>query len=113
MAREKRRFARIGLPVGLSFRPESGRRWLPGTLTDLSAGGLRFVSPAPLEDGSRVEFRITLPVRAAPYECAGVVLWEHVLGPRNVECGAAFVGVSAAKQAQLDQLVVFVGQRRG
>lgn len=112
MPAERRRHPRVGLPIGFKFRPAGATVWWAGTVSDLGAGGLRFAAVRPVEPGARIDVQMTLPVRKTAYLFDADVLWERRVSPRSFEYGAAFVGVDAAQQTEIDRLVAFVSQRR-
>ena len=83
--------------------------WHKATIVDISAGGLRFLSPEPVEVGTRIEFQVLLPVRKDPYAFAGQALWEREAGGAGFEYGVSFAGLSMDQQSDLDKLVRFLG----
>jgi hypothetical protein len=109
MASDKRHFRRAGVSIPITFRPADLRHWLPGSLIDLSAGGLRFATPEVFQPDQELEFELTLPIRQQPFQMAGRVMWERTI-PGGMEYGVAFSNVSIDQQAQMDQLVMFFSE---
>ena len=55
-----------------------------GPLVDISGGGFRVQSLAPLRRGAEVPVRIEVPERADPLQCAGVVVWSKPNGAAGI-----------------------------
>ena len=55
-----------------------------GPLVDISGGGFRVQSLAPLRRGAEVPVRIELPERPEPLQCSGVVVWSKPNGAAGV-----------------------------
>jgi len=89
---ERRKFARLDLALTVSYavldptgQPVDPREALS---TDISAGGLRLMTPSPLENGAMLDLNIFLaedednPVRAK-----GEVIWQSKLSNTSFETG--------------------------
>lgn len=111
---QRRQFDRVPVPMPIRFRILGGfgGMWLDGMMLDLSAGGTRFTSLHPVEQGASLEFRITLPDRAEPYLLAGEVLWVDAARPDQLSYGAVFTNVTDQQQRFLDDLVQFLKRGR-
>lgn len=57
---DRRRYSRVNTGLPVTIEDFGGRRW-PGKSMNLSLGGLKVESNAPLEPGDRVRLRFTLP----------------------------------------------------
>jgi TonB family protein len=68
-----------------------------GPLVDISGGGLRVQSLAPLRRGAEVPVRIDIPERAEPLQCSGVVVWSKP----NGAAGIRFANLSEAQKTIL------------
>ena len=115
MGSERREFERVPLPMPIRVHVMDDLlgTWLDGLVQDLSASGVRFTSPRPLEPDAVVEFQVTLPGRMEPYTLTGRVLWVEAAGPEEFECGAAFGDVSDGQRVFIDELVQFLKNRKG
>ena len=115
MDSERREFDRVPLPMSIRVHVMDDLlgTWLDGLVQDLSASGLRFTSPRPLEPDATVEFQVALPGRMEPDTLTGRVLWVEAVGPDEFECGAAFGDISDGQRAFLDELVQFLKSRKG
>jgi len=113
-SRDQRKFSRVGLPITIRHRQagELMEMWSVGTLLDLSAGGLRFTSLKPIDQGTRLEFQIILPTRKEPYVLSGDILWEKKSEGGLLEYGVSFPDVNPDQQAELDELVQFLMKGR-
>ena len=110
---QRRQFDRASLPMPMRFRVLGGfgGMWLEGMVLDLSASGLRFTTPHPIDQGALTEFRIQLPDRMEPCMLTGQVLWvgESKSGPAY---GAFFTRLTEKQQQMLDDLVQFLKRRQ-
>lgn len=111
---QRRQFDRVPIPIPIRFRilDGFGGMWLDGMMLDLSAGGTRFTSLHPIEQGAALEFHITLPDRAEPYLLSGQVLWVDGSRPEQPGYGAVFTNVTESQQQFLDDLVQFLKRGR-
>ena len=110
---QRRQFDRASLPMPIRFRMLDGFGgvWLDGMMLDLSAGGTRFTSLHPVEQGASLEVQLSLPDRAEPYLLSAHVLWVDASIPDEPSYGATFTNVTEEQQQVLDDLVQFL--RRG
>ena len=114
MGQERREYRRADLRFVIKYRRAGALMdlWRDGTMTDLSAGGLRFSTEELIDQGVTLEFQILLPIRKDPYVLVGQVVSEAPSEPQRSEYGAAFVDVSPDKQVEVDELVQFLTRRR-
>lgn len=114
---QRREFDRVSVPLPIRFRILGGfsGMWLDGMMLDLSAGGMRFASLHPVDQGANLEFHLTLPDRAEPYTLSGQVLWVDTSKAEETNYGAVFTNVTEQQQGLLDDLVQFLkrGHRAG
>jgi len=68
-----------------------------GPLVDISGGGLRVQSLAPLRRGAEVPVRIDIPDRAEALQCSGIVVWSKP----NGAAGIRFTTLTDAQKATL------------
>lgn len=57
------------------------------TSTDISAGGLRLMTPTSLPNGSRVDLDIFVGDHHAPIHAAGEVVWQNKISSTSFETG--------------------------
>ncbi len=55
-----------------------------GPLVDISGGGLRVQSLAPLRRGAEVPVHIDIPDQAEPFHCSGIVVWSKPNGAAGI-----------------------------
>lgn len=96
------------MPIRFRILGGFGGMWLDGMILDLGAGGMRFTSLHPVEEGATLEFYLTLPDRAEPLLLAGDVLWTDCSRAEQSRYGAVFTNVTEAQQQFLDDLVQFL-----
>jgi len=102
-------------PVWLAARyhlvEEAPDLWYMGTITDLSAGGLRMAGDRRLEPGAKLDLEIALAHRPEPVRLKGEVVWVRSLASGS-EYGVMFIELSPDQQVELDELVQFLIQKR-
>lgn len=120
---QRRRHVRVAVmlptPVRLGDEGAAAERELPGLTADLSAGGVRVLTPEPLSVGERVEVQLRLH-DAAPFRCVGRVVrtGEHARGTesRRFWAGVEFHDLPAETVTALTRFVLDVQReqvRRG
>lgn len=90
--KERRKFARldIALTVAYSVQNPGGdpSAVIEATSSDISAGGLRLMTPGPLENGSVLDLEIFLgESEEAPLHAVGEVVWQSKIAPTSFETG--------------------------
>ena len=110
MAKERREFERVDVQVPMRYRRagQLSGLWHEATLTDLSAGGLRFTTDEPVELGVQLEFELRLSIRQAPFVLRGRVASEQLLSAASTEYGVALVDLSPEERVEVDELVRFL-----
>ena len=111
--RERRKFPRAVEPLEAHVRIEGdlAATWTPVTVVNLSAGGVRFRVAQAMNPGSRLRMKIRLPGVPQLLELCGGVVWNQMQASEVVEHGVEFSDLTPRQQAQIDQLVSFLGTR--
>lgn len=89
---ERRKFARLDLALTVSYavidpagQPADPREALS---TDISAGGLRLMTPSPLETGATLDLNIFLAEdEENPVRAKGEVVWQSKISNTSFETG--------------------------
>lgn len=89
---ERRNYARLDIALTVSYAIESqgGRLsdYAEAVSSDISAGGLRLMTPGPLATGSRLDLEIYLGDEAAKkINAKGEVVWQNKISPTSFETG--------------------------
>ncbi len=100
MADERRKLPRLKSRLNLSYVIEGTDQKGSALATDVSGGGVRFLSEHPLALGHRVELVLQLPDRAQPIQCEGEVVWSRPSVSHGAGCD---VGVRFIKIQEQDQ----------
>lgn len=106
----RRKYARLDLALSVSYRVqgESGVFHDPReTLSsDVSVGGLRLMTPAPLANGTILDLQITLEgSEEEPLTATGEVAWQSQLGPNSFETGVLIQEMPNADKSRFMQFV--------
>lgn len=109
MGQEQRRFARVpeSLPVQCR-RPGSGEPWKEIKTINVSAGGLRFLSPVPFDQGERLALQLRLPVSGDALEVKGIIVWVKSPAAGVTEIGVQFDGLTPDQEISIDEFVQFL-----
>jgi len=112
MGTERREFDRAPLQVPMRYRRASqlASLWHQATLTDLSAGGMRFTTDELLEVGAKLEFEVRLSIRQASFILRGFVASEQSLDATHTEYGVGFLDLAPNERVEVDELVWFLSQ---
>ena len=112
-SQERRKFPRIPEAFEVRYRVfgDMAASWCEVTTINLSAGGLRFRGPEPLELGTPLDFKIQLDGFPQALMLRGVIVWNRMQSPGVTEYGAQFIDLTMPQQAQIDRLVLFLRQR--
>ena len=109
MSAERRRFPRASQPFDAHCRPrEMGDAWIPVTVLNLSANGVRFRNEHPFALGAEMEFKFQPTGFLKPLVVRGRVVWHEMQASGVVEHGIELRDVSVEQQQQLDHLVRFL-----
>lgn len=89
---EKRKYARLDIALTVSYAVEdqSGQlsEYAEAVSSDISAGGIRLMTPGPLETGSRLDLQIFLgDDPGKKIEAKGEVVWQNKISPTSFETG--------------------------
>lgn len=90
-APEKRKFARLDMALSVSYAVRDAHGdptpMAEAISSDVSAGGLRLMTPAPMANGSRLDLDILLGDHATPIRASGEVVWQSKLSNTSYETG--------------------------
>ena len=104
---ERRKYARLDLALTVSYRVAGQSGTQPVNLreavsSDISAGGLRLMTPSPLENGTVLELELLLGDQELnSVRAEGEVVWQNKLSETSYETGVRIKGMpdaSAFKQ---------------
>ena len=119
---EKRRCARLDMALSVSFAVESpGGKVSPmaeALSSDISAGGLRLMTPQPLQNGSLLNLEIQLPDdNIEPIRACGEVVWQNKLSDFSYETGTLIKSMDEIDKRRFmgfvfDQMSRLVGSSR-
>lgn len=92
-ASERRRHARLDIALSVSYmiRDETGQitETAEAMSSDISAAGLRLMTPTPLANGSCLDLEITIEgEETLPVRASGEVVWQHKISDTCFETGA-------------------------
>lgn len=96
--KERRRFARLDLALTVSYMVMDGSAQIDhdpvqGLTADISVGGIRLMTPAPLPLGTNLELNIFLGEDENPVKTSGLVVWQQKLSPTSYETGVEITRV--------------------
>jgi c-di-GMP-binding flagellar brake protein YcgR len=110
---EQRRFSRVSQTLPVQYRPAGSLAdiWRNGTLANISAVGIRLVTPEPLEVSEIVALELALPGAKESLSVRARVVWQQARGSGVTEHGLEFLDVSPEQQAAIDAFVEFLNRR--
>ncbi len=118
-ANEKRRHARLDIALSVSYAVESPGKELSeraeAISSDISASGLRLMTPGPLQAGSVLDLEIRLlDEENPPIHAQGEVVWQSKISDTSYETGAVIMGMEEEDKKRFmgfvfDQMSRFVG----
>jgi len=118
-ANEQRKHARLDIALGVSYAIEQpGGEISPkaeAISSDISASGLRLMTPSPLERGAILDLEIRLlEDETAPIHARGEVVWQSQITSNSFETGTVITGMDEADKQRFiafvfDQMTRFVG----
>ena len=90
--KERRKYARLDMALTVSYavlNPSGTPSEMAEAMSgDISAGGLRLMTPAPLQNGDKLELNIYLAGEEdKPLSATGEVVWQTKLSPISFETG--------------------------
>ena len=114
MGEERRRFPRATYPFGAQCRllEDPGHGWIPSTVVNLSANGLRFRSEMPLERGAEIEIQFQPEGFQEALLLRGRIVWAEMRAAGVVEHGVELSNISSTQELAIDRLVSFLRQGR-
>lgn len=103
---DNRKSERLPVDVKVDYRTVGS--FITDYTKDLSKGGIFIKTSLPLEVGTRVRLRLTLPDGDAPFALDGVVKWVSTLREREKHpagMGVEFVDFSDEVKAKIESLI--------
>ncbi len=103
---DKRESERLPVDVKVDYRTVGS--FITDYTKDLSKGGIFIKTSLPLEVGTRVRLRLTLPDGDAPFALDGVVKWVSTLREREKHpsgMGVEFVDFSDEVKNKIENLI--------
>ena len=88
MGAERRKFPRIPAAIAVAYRTVFLTDPNPTLSRDISEGGVRFFTMAPLDAGAVLKMSIQLPGKPQPVRLTAEVLWSRPVNPPSKEPGA-------------------------
>jgi c-di-GMP-binding flagellar brake protein YcgR len=108
---ERRKYARLDLALTMSYRvigqvevpPADPREALS---SDVSLGGIRLMTPAPLANGTMLALEILLGEEETnPIRAEGEVMWQQKISSTSFETGVMIKGMGMADRSRFMQFV--------
>lgn len=97
--KDRRKYARLDLALTISYRviDQIGAVSEPAEVisSDISLGGFRLMTPAPLDHGTKLELLIHLPEdENHPLKADGEVVWQSKISNTSYETGVVIKGMN-------------------
>jgi len=107
---DRRKFARLDLALTISYRVidrlGSVTNLESVVSSDISLGGLRLMTPGPLEHGTKLELEIFLPNdEEHPLKADGEVVWQTKISATSYETGIVIRGIKDADKKRFMEFV--------
>ncbi len=107
---DRRKFARLDLALTVSYKvvdQMSGEDKPQEVVSsDVSLGGLRLMTPGPLEHGTRLEIEIYLPEdEEHPLRADGEVVWQSKISATSYETGVMIHNINDADKKRFMEFV--------
>ena len=106
---DRRKYARLDLALTVSYRvvDQIGEDKPQEVVSsDISLGGLRLMTPSPLDHGTRLEIEIFLPEDDKnPIKADGEVVWQSKISATSYETGIVIRGINDADKSRFMQFV--------
>lgn len=119
---EKRKCARLDIALSVFYSVKNlegeASELAEALSSDISAGGLRLMTPAPLETGSLIDLEIIINGEKGPsVHASGEVVWQSKLSDKSYETGVVIRHMDEADQKRLmgfvfDQMSRLVGMKK-
>ena len=117
--KERRKYARLDIALNVSYAivTPDGKvsHYAEAVCSDLSAGGLRLMTPAQLQNGALLDLEIFTPEsEETPIRASGEVVWQNQLSNTSFETGAVIKHMKEDDKKKFlgfvfDQMSRFVG----
>lgn len=118
-AAERRKYARLDIALTVSYAIEdiAGRisEHAEATSSDISAGGLRLMTPGPLTNGTKLDLEVFLGEAVEQkIHAKGEVVWQNKISPTSFETGVVIQHMETDDKKKLlhfvfDQMSRLVG----
>jgi c-di-GMP-binding flagellar brake protein YcgR len=108
---ERRKFARLDLALTVSYRVAGQTAGHPldpreAVSSDVSLGGLRLMTPTPLENGTILDLEIILGEdESYPISAEGEVVWQSKVSATSFETGVQIRGMPASDKKRFMEFV--------
>ena len=108
---ERRKYARLDLAITVSYRVagQSGTQSVDpreAISSDISAGGLRLMTPTPLDNGTMLELEMLLGDQEVnPVRAEGEVVWQNKISDTSFETGVMIKGMPEADKKRFMEFV--------
>lgn len=106
---DRRKFARLDLALTISYKvADQLDEDKPQEVvsSDISLGGLRLMTPGPLEHGTKLELEIFLPEdEKHPLKASGEVVWQSKISATSYETGIVIRGINDADKKRFMEFV--------
>jgi c-di-GMP-binding flagellar brake protein YcgR len=106
---DRRKFARLDLALTVSYRVADqlgGDKEQDVVSSDISLGGLRLMTPGPLEHGTKLEIEIFLPTdEKDPIKADGEVVWQSKISATSYETGIVIRGIKDTDKRRFMEFV--------
>ena len=108
---ERRKFARLDLAITVSYRVAGQTGTQPvdpreAVSSDISAGGIRLMTPTPLDNGTVLELEMLLgDQESSPVRAEGEVVWQNKISETSYETGVMIKGMPDADKKRFMEFV--------
>ncbi|MDO8461760.1 MAG: PilZ domain-containing protein [Deltaproteobacteria bacterium] len=117
--RERRKYARLDIAINVSYAVVSNSGevsdYADALSSDISAGGLRLMTPGALQNGAALDLEIFTPESEDhPIHASGEVVWQNKISETSYETGAIIRHMEEKDKKKFlgfvfDQMSRFVG----
>ncbi|MFH0798877.1 MAG: PilZ domain-containing protein [Pseudomonadota bacterium] len=108
---ERRKYARLDLALTVSYRVAGQAAGYPvdpreSVSSDIGLGGLRLMTPTPLENGTMLDLEILLGEdESYPVSAEGEVVWQNKISDVSYETGVQISGMPPADKKRFMEFV--------
>ena len=108
--KERRKFARLDIALSVSYvvKNSAGEvtEMAEAMSRDISAGGIRLMTPSPLKNGDQLEIEIGIEGQdQAPVRAQCEVVWQNKISDTSYEIGAVIKYMDDAEKKRLLEFV--------